>query len=63
MQVNLENEKTAVIGLNDVGLPLAVEFGKRRPVVGFYINAARIAELQARQDSSLEHSAFGLCRW
>ncbi|MBP6809465.1 MAG: nucleotide sugar dehydrogenase, partial [Chromatiaceae bacterium] len=37
----------AIIGLGYVGLPLAVEFGKHRPVVGFDINAGRIAELQA----------------
>ena len=37
-----------------VGLPLAVEFGKSRPVVGFDINLARIAELQSGKDSTLE---------
>ncbi|MBL8655407.1 MAG: hypothetical protein JNJ97_14460, partial [Alphaproteobacteria bacterium] len=36
----------AIIGLGYVGLPLAVEFGKRRPVVGFDIDAGRIAELR-----------------
>ena len=36
----------AVIGLGYVGLPLAVEFGRVRPVVGFDINPQRIAELQ-----------------
>jgi UDP-N-acetyl-D-galactosamine dehydrogenase len=56
MQINLDNEKIAVIGLGYVGLPLAVEFGKQRPVVGFDINAARVAELQAGQDSTLEAS-------
>jgi len=44
----------AVIGLGYVGLPLAVEFGKKRPVVGFDINAKRIAELQAGHDFTLE---------
>ncbi|MEP6965140.1 MAG: Vi polysaccharide biosynthesis UDP-N-acetylglucosamine C-6 dehydrogenase TviB, partial [Polaromonas sp.] len=44
----------AVIGLGYVGLPLAVEFGKKRAVVGFDINAKRIAELQAGHDHTLE---------
>jgi UDP-N-acetyl-D-galactosamine dehydrogenase len=46
----------AIIGLGYVGLPLAVEFGKQRPVLGFDINAARVAELQAGQDHTLEVS-------
>lgn len=46
--------KIAVIGLGYVGLPLAVEFGKIRPVVGFDINKSRIEELQAGRDSTLE---------
>lgn len=46
--------KIAVIGLGYVGLPLAVEFGKTRPVLGFDINTSRIAELQAGRDSTLE---------
>ena len=44
----------ALIGLGYVGLPLAVAFGNRRPVIGFDINAKRIAELQSGQDSTLE---------
>jgi len=44
----------AIIGLGYVGLPLAVEFGKHRPTVGFDINAARVAELQAGQDRTRE---------
>jgi UDP-N-acetyl-D-galactosamine dehydrogenase len=46
----------AVIGLGYVGLPLAVEFGIRREVLGFDINPKRIAELQAGQDRTLECS-------
>lgn len=46
--------KIGIIGLGYVGLPLAVEFGKNRPVVGFDINAARIAELRGGKDSTLE---------
>lgn len=49
-----ENAKIAIIGLGYVGLPLAVEFGKRRDVLGFDINQARIAELQSGKDSTLE---------
>lgn len=48
--------RLAVIGLGYVGLPLAVEFGKKRPVVGFDINAQRITDLQNRFDNTLEVS-------
>jgi len=51
------NQKTiAVIGLGYVGLPLAVEFGKRRRVIGFDISGSRIDELSAGQDHTLECS-------
>lgn len=50
----LDKIKIAVIGLGYVGLPLAVEFGKKRDVTGFDINQARIAELQSGKDSTLE---------
>ncbi|EGR0413164.1 Vi polysaccharide biosynthesis UDP-N-acetylglucosamine C-6 dehydrogenase TviB [Vibrio cholerae] len=46
--------KVAIIGLGYVGLPLAVEFGKKYPVVGFDINKARLAELSKGHDSTLE---------
>ena len=49
--------KLAIIGLGYVGLPLAVEFGRKRPVVGFDINPARIDELKAGNDSTLEVTA------
>ncbi len=52
--MNLANKKIAVIGLGYVGLPLAVEFGKLRPVIGYDINPVRIAELQAGRDHTLE---------
>ena len=52
--MNLSNQKIALIGLGYVGLPLAVEFGKQRLVLGFDINVARIAELRTGQDSTLE---------
>lgn len=44
----------AVIGLGYVGLPLAVEFGKKYPVIGFDINEARIEELKSGVDRTLE---------
>ena len=46
--------RLCVVGLGYVGLPLAVEFGKKIPTVGFDLNAARIAELQKGNDSTLE---------
>ncbi|MFS2035081.1 Vi polysaccharide biosynthesis UDP-N-acetylglucosamine C-6 dehydrogenase TviB [Polaromonas sp. CT11-55] len=46
--------KLAIVGLGYVGLPLAVEFGKKRSVVGFDINVRRIAELQSGKDHTLE---------
>jgi len=50
----MKNKKIAVIGLGYVGLPLAVEFGKKRTVVGFDINQSRINELKNGIDSTLE---------
>ncbi|HRP95666.1 MAG TPA: Vi polysaccharide biosynthesis UDP-N-acetylglucosamine C-6 dehydrogenase TviB [Rhodocyclaceae bacterium] len=48
--------KLAIIGLGYVGLPLAVEFGRKRPVLGFDINAARIQALRKGHDATLEVS-------
>jgi UDP-N-acetyl-D-glucosamine/UDP-N-acetyl-D-galactosamine dehydrogenase len=53
-QMDASKQKIALIGLGYVGLPLAVEFGKVRPVLGFDINEARIAELRGGKDSTLE---------
>lgn len=50
----LSDIKLAIVGLGYVGLPLAVEFGKKRSVVGFDINAKRIDQLQAGHDFTLE---------
>jgi UDP-N-acetyl-D-galactosamine dehydrogenase len=50
----MENKKIALIGLGYVGLPLAVEFGKKRVVVGFDINKSRIIDLKNGVDSTLE---------
>lgn len=52
----IQDIKLAVIGLGYVGLPLAVEFGKKRPVTGFDINQKRIGELRAGRDHTLETS-------
>src|SRR5690606_26794817 len=49
-----QDTRIAVVGLGYVGLPLAVEFGKQYDTVGFDINAARVAELGAGHDGTLE---------
>ena len=46
--------RLGIIGLGYVGLPLAVEFGKHLPTVGFDLNAARVGELRRGHDSTLE---------
>ena len=56
MKIISEESVLAVVGLGYVGLPLAVEFGKRRAVIGFDIHKGRIAELQSGQDHTLECS-------
>lgn len=53
----IETLKVAIIGLGYVGLPLAVEFGKKFPTLGFDINKNRISELQSGTDHTLEVSA------
>ncbi len=55
--LQLSDLKIAIIGLGYVGLPLAVEFGKQLPVVGFDIHQKRIQELQSGQDHTLEVSS------
>lgn len=54
--LSIADLKIAVIGLGYVGLPLAVEFGKKVPVVGFDIYQKRIDELKSGQDHTLEVS-------
>jgi UDP-N-acetyl-D-glucosamine/UDP-N-acetyl-D-galactosamine dehydrogenase len=54
--MDLKNVKIGIIGLGYVGLPLAVEFGKKFPTVGFDINQARVDELTAGKDHTLECS-------
>jgi len=53
----LSEVKLAIIGLGYVGLPLAVEFGKKMQVLGFDINEHRVAELAGGTDSTLECSS------
>ena len=57
MKMNIQDIKLAIIGLGYVGLPLAVEFGKQRPVFGFDINQKRIDQLRAGHDFTLETEA------
>lgn len=56
----IDGARIAVIGLGYVGLPLAVEFGKKLPVVGFDINQARIKALRQGRDDTLEMGAAEL---
>lgn len=58
--MNLTEIKIAIIGLGYVGLPLAVEFGKLRAVLGFDINPTRIAELKSGHDNTLEVTTLEL---
>ena len=62
--MNLDAQRIAVIGLGYVGLPLAVEFGKVRPVTGFDIRPERIAELCRKEDRTREvpRKAFDCAR-
>jgi UDP-N-acetyl-D-galactosamine dehydrogenase len=53
----LDGAKIAVVGLGYVGLPLAVEFGRKFPVLGFDINEARVAALREGRDDTLETEA------
>lgn len=57
MEYKLSEVKIAIIGLGYVGLPLAVEFGKKYPTLGFDINEKRITELKQGHDFTLEVSS------
>jgi UDP-N-acetyl-D-galactosamine dehydrogenase len=58
MNINLSKnfKKICIVGLGYVGLPLAVEFGKIRPVLGYDVQQARIDELKSGKDHTLECS-------
>ncbi len=60
--MNLEQIKLGIIGLGYVGLPLAVEFGKKRLAVGFDVNPKRIEELRLGIDATLEVDAAELAQ-
>lgn len=60
MSTVVEERKLAIIGLGYVGLPLAVEFGKVRPVMGFDIDQVRVMELKKGLDKTLEVSTAEL---
>ena len=60
MSFELENLRIGVIGLGYVGLPLAAEFGRKYPTVGFDIKASRIDELRGGTDSTREMSSEDL---
>ncbi len=62
MKIISEESVLAVVGLGYVGLPLAVEFGKHRAVIGFDIHQGRIAELHSGQDHTLECSTEELAQ-
>ena len=57
MTFDINNIRIGVIGLGYVGLPLAVEFGRKYPTVGFDVKESRVEELQGGTDSTLEASA------
>ena len=58
--MNLQEKKIAIIGLGYVGLPLAIEFGKKYKVLGFDINKDRIEELASGRDRTNEADLEGL---
>jgi len=58
----LDNIKIGMIGLGYVGLPLAVEFGRKYPTVGFDINQQRVDELRSGNDHTLEVSSDELAQ-
>lgn len=57
MTFDIEKIRIGVIGLGYVGLPLATEFGRKYPTVGFDVKKSRVAELESGRDSTLEVSA------
>ena len=57
MSFDINKLRIGIVGLGYVGLPLAVEFGKKYPTIGFDINTDRVAELEGGSDSTLECSS------
>ena len=60
MMTNLKDRKIAVIGLGYVGLPLAIEYGKKYRVVGFDVYQPRVEELESGKDHTLEADLVGM---
>jgi UDP-N-acetyl-D-galactosamine dehydrogenase len=58
--MNLDDKRIAIIGLGYVGLPLAIEFGKKYIVIGFDVNQSRIAELNLLTDRTNEADLIGM---
>lgn len=63
-KVSLSGKTIAVVGLGYVGLPVAVEFGKKRKVLGFDVKHERVSELKAHVDSTreIDQSEFKLAK-
>ena len=59
--MDIKHIKLAIIGLGYVGLPLAVEFGRTRFVVGFDINQLRVEKVMACNDFTLDTTSGQLC--
>jgi UDP-N-acetyl-D-glucosamine/UDP-N-acetyl-D-galactosamine dehydrogenase len=62
MTFDIKNIHIGVVGLGYVGLPLAVEFGRKYPTVGYDVNKARVADLEDGQDATLEVSPEELAK-
>ena len=56
VRMTTDDFRLAIVGLGYVGLPLAVEFGKNRPVIGFDISQTRVNQLRQQIDNTLEVS-------
>ena len=54
MNAELEKLRICIVGLGYVGLPLAVEFSKKFPVIGFDINSIRVEDLRNGEDATME---------
>ena len=54
--MKINNLKVAIIGLGYVGLPLAIEFAKKRFVIGFDVKKKRIEELKSGVDKNLDQT-------
>ena len=60
MIYKVKDIRLAIVGLGYVGLPLAIEFSKKKSVIGFDINKKRVLELKSGKDVNLEHNKVKL---